>query len=82
MFGLLDTGQPIVNRCAVVDEAGVVVNVVMIDPTLPTEEQWRPPTGTTVIATDIAGIGWIWDGTSFVDPTPPPPQLAGAPDVD
>src|SRR5262245_17930617 len=71
-----------VNRCAVVDGGGIVVNVVMIDPGLPPDEQWQAPTGTTVIASDEAGIGWIWDGTSFIDPSPPPPQLAGAPDVD
>lgn len=52
-------------RCAVVDKNNVVVNVVVADPSVDTA-----PEGMTLVATDMAGPGWLWDGTAFTDPTP------------
>jgi hypothetical protein len=60
-------------RHALVNAAGEVVDVVMIDPGLPAEQQWVPPEGLTVVRSDEGGIGWRHEGGQLVDPTPPPP---------
>lgn len=53
-------------RCAVVDKNNVVVNVVVADPhTDPV------PEGMMLVATDMAGPGWVLDGSVFIDPAPP-----------
>jgi hypothetical protein len=54
-------------RCAVVDPAtGNVLNIIEADP-----EKDRLD-GALLILSDTASPGWIWDGTTFYDPTPPP----------
>lgn len=53
-------------RCAVVNQHNIVVNIIMADPNVD-----PAPEGMTLIATDTAGPGWVWDGESFTDPTPP-----------
>jgi len=34
------------------------------------QDYWPVPSGMTVVPSDVAGIGWTWDGSTF---TPPPP---------
>lgn len=53
-------------RCAVIDKNNVVVNVVVADPSVD-----LPPEGMTLVATETAGPGWLWNGAAFADPTPP-----------
>lgn len=54
-------------RCAVIGLDNVVQNIVIADPVVDT-----PPDGTILVASETASIGWIWDGSVFTDPTPPP----------
>lgn len=54
-------------RCAVVNQQNTVINVIMADPNAD-----KVPAGMTLISTDTAGPGWVWDGENFTDPTPPP----------
>ncbi len=56
-------------RCAVVDDAGRVVNVIMADP-----ERDQPETGCILVdVPDDArvGPGWTWDGAAFIAPAEP-----------
>lgn len=73
-------------RAAVI-QSGVVVQVVVLgaqweDPASP--DHWVPPGGSTVVLSDIAGIGWTWDGSIFTapppntDPLPTPEQVRAA----
>ena len=51
---------------------GTVIRAVELDPQWQTpnlQTSWTPPDGVTVVASDIAGVGWTYDGTNF---TPPP----------
>lgn len=50
--------------------ANDVVNVVEIDPA----SSWRPDGG-YVVQTDVAGVGWRYEGGVFSDPNEPPPPL-------
>jgi hypothetical protein len=56
-------------RCAVVDHStSLVVNVIVADPVLDIV-----PEGLSLIPVDEEeplGIGWEWDGQSFVNPQP------------
>ena len=49
---------------AVVDEAGIVVNVIEYDGISP----YTPPAGTTLVQSDIAARGYNYDGTTFTNP--------------
>jgi hypothetical protein len=45
---------------------GIVVNTIVVDPdNIP---DWCADWPTT---TGDAGIGWLWDGTNFIDPETP-----------
>jgi hypothetical protein len=56
-------------RYAVVSN-GVVANIIELD----ADADWSPPEGSQkILATPSCGIGWSYDGTSFVDPNPPAP---------
>ena len=48
-------------------KSGVIVNVIVWDGV----SEWSPPEGTTIVKTDTAGIGWLWDGETFYNPMPP-----------
>lgn len=53
-------------RCAVVNEDNVVENVIVAELDDPA------PVGCVLIEiTDRCNPGWIWDGTTFIDPNPP-----------
>lgn len=55
-------------RCAVVNSDGVIVNIIIADPSDP-----APIDHFLVSIEDevFCNIGWIWDGNAFVDPNPP-----------
>lgn len=58
-------------RCAVIDTNGVVVNIIMAEPSD------LAPLGCFLVAIPDAAfcdIGWVWDGTAFVNPNPPQPD--------
>lgn len=55
-------------RCAVVGSNNTVVNVIVATPGVDT-----PPSGTTLVVSETAGIGWVWNGTTFSGPNPPTP---------
>jgi hypothetical protein len=61
-----------VTTCAVCQLSdGLVVNVIVAEPTDPCPEQ-----GCQLIVTpdqdgNNAQIGWYWNGTDFIDPNPP-----------
>lgn len=48
-------------------------------------DAWTPPEGVQVIASNVAGIGWTWDGATFTapppNPDPPPPDLIDSVDL-
>ncbi|VVM37713.1 hypothetical protein PS619_00118 [Pseudomonas fluorescens] len=47
------------------EETGCVVNTVVWDG----ETDWAPPEGHKAIATNVAGIGWIYHDGQFVPPS-------------
>lgn len=54
-------------RCAVIDANGIIVNIIMAEPTDPA------PDGCSLIGIEdgvFCDIGWSWDGASFIDPNP------------
>lgn len=58
-------------RCAVIDTNGVIVNIIMAEPTD------LAPMGCSLVGIDdgvFCDIGWVWDGAAFVNPNPPPPD--------
>lgn len=59
-------------RCAVCQLSdGLVINIIIADPSD------MPPDGTQlveVMSGQPCNIGWYWDGTNFIDPTPPDPS--------
>lgn len=59
-------------RCAVVRLVdGLVINIIMAQPAD------EPPIGCELIEImngQPCNIGWYWDGTTFIDPNPPPPD--------
>ena len=61
-------------RCAVVDKNNIVINVIIADPVIDTA-----PEGMTIVETEIAGLGWLWDGNNFTDPTPPKAVVSEVP---
>lgn len=55
-----------IERWAMVDGNGIVVNVCNWDGDLFT---WQPPEGITMVrAGDDVGIGWTWDGQTWISP--------------
>lgn len=53
-------------RCAVVNGNNVIENIIMAEPTDPA------PHGCVLIGiTDFCDIGWIWNGSTFINPNPP-----------
>lgn len=55
-------------RCAVIDANGLIVNIIMAEPTD------QAPVGCSLAGIDegvFCDIGWTWDGNQFVDPNPP-----------
>jgi hypothetical protein len=61
LHGVAESAIPS-GRCAVVDPTGVVVHVIMADPTLDAHAAG------SLIESDSAEIGDRWDGTKFVRP--------------
>lgn len=62
---------------AVIDEAGLVVNMVEWNGT----DGWAPPEGQSAVPVeDVAGIGWTYQDGIFVQP-PEPETLAAEPGV-
>lgn len=57
-------------RCAIVNQQNIVVNVIIANPNVDTA-----PEGHTLIPTEAAGPGWVWDGNTFTDPTLPSEPL-------
>lgn len=58
---------------AVVNEAGEVVNVIVVDDAGP---EFDPGPGRTIVKDDKIGLGWKRDGAGkFKAPTPPVPEL-------
>ena len=50
-------------RCAVVNEDNVVENIIVAEP------DDLAPVGCVLIAiTDRCDIGWVWNGSEFIDP--------------
>jgi hypothetical protein len=60
-------------RCACVDKAtGLVINTIVAELTDPAPDHTyfiEIPEGV------IASIGWTWNGTQFIDPNPPVPEV-------
>jgi len=57
-------------KAVLINSENVVVNLIVWD------ETCVAPEGTTAIVLDpdVSGLtaGWIWDGTNFINPNPPP----------
>lgn len=49
-------------NCAVVDSTGLVVNIIVAEPTD------TPPANCTLVEIPFCDIGYIWDGTKFNPP--------------
>lgn len=58
-------------RCAVCQISdGMVTNIIIADPAID-----QASDGCTLVALAygmMCDIGWIWDGSTFTDPNPPP----------
>jgi len=59
------------STCAVIDSSNTVVNIIVAEPTDPCPY----PDCQLIVTPDADGndaqIGWIWNGTDFIDPNPP-----------
>jgi hypothetical protein len=62
---------------AVIDNTGLVVNVVQWDGSTP----WEPPAGHIALPLLDGGIGWTFADGQFVPP-PPKPEPEGDPEPD
>jgi hypothetical protein len=49
-------------NCAVIDSNGVIVNIIVAEPTD------TPPEGCTLVELPTYDIGYIWDGERFIPP--------------
>jgi len=57
----------------VIDTAtGIVVDAIVWDGETP----WTAPEGSTVVQSDVAGIGWSYANGTFTAPPVPPPSAA------
>src|SRR4029077_17837798 len=67
--GLLDNlaNAQVASRCVVVDQDGLVVDVVMANMELPEAQRWQPPPGQKLIASDEAGVGWTYKDGKLLD---------------
>lgn len=63
-------------RYAVI-RSGVVENVVDLAP----GAKWAPPEGTSLVAHDRAGPGWLYDGSAFAAPVVPEAEAPRRPKV-
>lgn len=61
-------------RYALIDEGGLVVNVVVWDGLTP----WTPLPGCSLIVSDEAGIGWTYDEVTGIFSAPPVSEGSGA----
>lgn len=63
-------------RCAVVRD-GLVENIIVAEVTD------DAPEGCELIALDglFAGIGWLWDGETFINPNPEPEEIEPEPEA-
>lgn len=69
-----------VERHALIDDEGVIVNIVSVDPTLPAEMAYVPPEGLQIVKIEskdyeLAEPGGTWsakNGFTRCDPPPPP----------
>lgn len=53
---------------SILDANNVVVNIIVLGET----SVWSPPDG-YYIGADGGSMGWIWNGTEYIDPNPPIP---------
>jgi hypothetical protein len=60
-------------RCALVDDAGLVVNVILADP-----DGFLPPDGLALRRCEDAAPGDRWNGGTFLKPAPPPAPVPDA----
>jgi hypothetical protein len=73
---------------AVIDEEGLVVNVVLVHDEVDGEDdprRWTPPDGLTAVPVpdDVpVAPGWRLDGNKFVEPAPSEPEPAAPPITD
>lgn len=59
-------------RCAVCQLTdGLVVNIIMADPSDPPQEGCQL---IEIMNGQPCDIGWYWDGTEFINPIPPEPN--------
>ena len=64
-----------ITTCAVVDSAGLVINIIVADP----DVDGIMLDGEYILVPypdvdgNVAAIGYTWDGTHFINPNPPPP---------
>ena len=61
-------------RGVLVDENNVIHNVIISGP------GYNVPSGLTFVPSEIAGIGWTYDGSNFIEPSVPE-QPATVPDI-
>lgn len=67
---------------ALVNQDGTVVNVIVYDPHLPPEKQYKCPSGCQPIPTNDAPVspGDIWDGEKFIPAPRPEPEEPDTPE--
>src|SRR3990167_5100109 len=54
------------NTRAAIIESGVVKNVILLDENWTGgSKEWQAPVGATVVFSDIAGVGDLYDGSTF-----------------
>jgi len=57
-----------INRTAIIDTAtNKVVNITILED----GSDWTPGEGKTTVVSDVAQIGWVYDGVNFTDPNAP-----------
>jgi hypothetical protein len=62
---------------ALINSEGLVVNVILLDD----ETGYTPDEGLTLVATDVAGIGWTYLNGEFTAPVPIVPEPVPEPTV-
>ncbi len=60
-------------------ENGIVANVIELDPK--DEAAYEEASGANLIASDVAAIGYLWDGEEFEAPPPPAPEPEPVPEI-
>ena len=73
-------------RAALVDSDGTVISAIVLDDGWDQPDvgrsAWQPPEGILVVASDVAGTGWTWDGTNFIMPASGPDTVPEVPPVE